>query len=485
MRDAVFEFNRYHQHEMDIIDSPLIQRLRNIFQTSLAALVYPCSNHSRFEHSLSCVELAEKMASALQQREKDLMDSSTVFELRLAALLHDCGHGPFSHASEYIYQDSPIFEELRRDVPEVFGNPKNGASEVLSYFIVTSSNFKLFWKRVKNLYKDDKKYYAALQRVDLDRVGLMILGKSHKFAGRDKYYLDQIINGPFDVDKIDYIHRDGYFTGLGTYVDFARLLETVHTMYDPKTKYRSLAVDISGATCLEQLLFSKMLLFAIVYHHHKVRSAFLGIKSLFERMKLENWNIRGLSFDCPTDYLRVDDYDILGGIHEPAKFQQHVEEVKNRVLFKSALVLAAHTVRNDGSMERLLSLGENPKKIDDMRSLIAGQAGLKTHEVHIDVPSKPHFHKVGERAWVRISQSKTVPLEDIFPTAGWVTAYSQNRYRAYVFAPPTATKMVARTAAAALWKEGIKLLPDSFELAKHSRVFANRTLRSIRAIHLN
>ncbi len=103
VRDVIWGFNVYEPHELAIIDSPPFQRLRNIFQTSLALFTYPCSVHSRFEHSLGCATVASRMLEAIRRR-TGLSNATLEIEARVAALLHDLGHGPFSHSSERYYE---------------------------------------------------------------------------------------------------------------------------------------------------------------------------------------------------------------------------------------------------------------------------------------------------------------------------------------------------------------------------------------------
>lgn len=466
LRDSVFEFNSYQQHEVNLIDSPVIQRLRNIYQTSLAALTYPCSNHSRFEHSLSCVGLVQKVASAIGRRQPGAIPQKRLLELRLAALMHDCGHGPFSHASETVYERLPIFKKLREENPELFLNPKNGAGEILSFLIVTSAAFGSLWKKVLKLYKKDTAYHNRLKSIDLDDVGLLILGKLHLSAGGNVRFMDQIINGPFDVDKIDYINRDGYFTGLSTSLDFARLLETIHVFKDRSSKSWLLAVDTSGATCIEQMLYSKMLLFAVVYHHQKVRASYLMVKSIFERIEKSKWKVNGLNFTSPEHFLQVDDTDLLNYSNKKGGLKDAIYRVRNRVLPKVALVLSYYTLEHSDSFENLMSMASDDQKLNDLRKEIADSCTIDELDIHIDVPTPPTFRKITEAGCVRISDQITVPFEDIFPTAGWVQAYAQNRYRAYIFCPSSSTKKVATQSAKILRRHGIRVTRDAFALAK-------------------
>ena len=101
--DPIHNFIRVYETELKIIDSAIFQRLRRIRQLSGAHLTYPSAQHSRFEHSLGVMHIAGQAANAL--KEKGLLNPDQIQNIRLAALLHDVGHGPFSHLFEEVLQE--------------------------------------------------------------------------------------------------------------------------------------------------------------------------------------------------------------------------------------------------------------------------------------------------------------------------------------------------------------------------------------------
>ncbi len=105
--DPIHDFIRVYNHELEIIDNPIFQRLRRIKQLSGAHLTYPAAQHTRFEHSLGVMHIASQAGQAL--KEKGIMKSDDIEILRLAGLLHDIGHGPFSHLFEEIIQQKKNF----------------------------------------------------------------------------------------------------------------------------------------------------------------------------------------------------------------------------------------------------------------------------------------------------------------------------------------------------------------------------------------
>ena len=108
-------------------------------------------------------------------------------------------------------------------------------------------------------------------------------------------YLSDLVNGPFDADKLDYMPRDAYFAGLKMDVDLDRIAYTCLVDERAGGHPRRLCSDISGAHNLEQILFNKILLYSSMYHHHKVRTAVCMLKSMFEIIKDRNLSPGGLA----------------------------------------------------------------------------------------------------------------------------------------------------------------------------------------------
>lgn len=479
IRDVVWGFNLFYKHEMNVIDCPILQRLRRIKQTALAYFTYPTAIHSRFEHSLGATTIAGKIIDTLNlklsERNEPQIPEHKKYEIRLAALLHDIGHGPFSHGSEEYFKTNPIFQKLALIDP-YFGDLPAG--EVLTYFIVESPTLKNIWNKIKSLYKQDTKYYEALNNVNLDNIGEMILGKD---VQNDEYsYLAKIINGPFDVDKLDYIQRDGYFTGLKLQVDVERLLLSLDVWRHNGDS--ALCVSIGGIGALEQLLFSKMVLYHSVYHHHKIRSSVYNLFSLFDYIRA-NGGVSNVSlndsieydshrrpFPNPFDFLLLDDNSILNLCYVNNKVNAEVEKLLNRNLYKRALVVNLWTIEDTNNMTEACYLRflVNKEFRENIRKEIANRCGLNLDNVIIDVPDKPKFEKISLDAKVKITQKKVVDLEAVYPTRGWVTGYAQFKYNVYVFCSPEYQEKVGKAAFSVFKENGIFLKVEALELAKQN-----------------
>ena len=182
-RDPVHGLIKLTDQEVNIIDQLPFQRLRRIKQLAMAHLVYPGALHTRFDHSLGTLHAADrildKVADSAQMCEDD------VRIVRLAALLHDIGHGPFSHVSEYL-----LDENYKPQAPAVSTREK--IHERLTVDIIT------YEPSIADLLTDDQR----------EAVCGLIRGSNRRDIRRD------IVSSDLDADKIDYLTRDGHFTGV-------------------------------------------------------------------------------------------------------------------------------------------------------------------------------------------------------------------------------------------------------------------------------
>jgi uncharacterized protein len=203
----------------DIIEHPWFQRLRNIKQLGLTSFVYPGANHSRFQHGLGALHLMEMAISTL--RGKGVQISTEEEEATyLAILLHDIGHGPFSHALESSIIEGITHEDisllLMRKLNEVYGGRLDMAIEIF-------------------------------------------LGKYHR------RFLHELVSGQIDMDRLDYLRRDSFFTGVieGS-VGSERIIRMLNVADE------SLVIDEKGIYSLEKFLIARRLMYWQVYMHKTV-----------------------------------------------------------------------------------------------------------------------------------------------------------------------------------------------------------------------
>lgn len=224
-----------------LVDSRAFQRLRYVRQLGLAYLVYPGATHTRFEHALGTYHLARRTLAMLAER-GDLAgvagEEATV--IRAAALLHDIGHYPFSHALEEI--GAPHHEDVARAV--------------------------LLRGDVGTALREGIGDGAP------ERVSALIRGTSDS-------PLQGLISGSLDLDKVEYLKRDALMCGVPYgEIDVDRLLHALTILPDPDTGRPVIGVVEKGLSALESLLFAKYQMYRNVYWHHAVRSATAMYKRL-------------------------------------------------------------------------------------------------------------------------------------------------------------------------------------------------------------
>ncbi|MCR4890623.1 MAG: HD domain-containing protein [Lachnospiraceae bacterium] len=269
IHDSVWGSVEYSEWEAQLIDSPLLQRLREIHQVGLALLTYPAARHSRFEHSLGVASAIKKMCDRINaNREQPPIGPATRNCLILAALLHDVGHCFYSHLSESVYGELPDFLELRQSFRQIMGkNPQ--PHEILSFIIVNSAAFQhFFFEKVNYPGKE------TVRDTLFADVGCMITGVNIVRNGRIRSFQTAMLNGFFDADKLDYIRRDAMTAGLALQYDIERLFTKlrIHPIADPESGLVEdrLLLNANSSTAIEELTFCKIMLFSHVYRHQKV-----------------------------------------------------------------------------------------------------------------------------------------------------------------------------------------------------------------------
>jgi HD superfamily phosphohydrolase len=232
IRDPLWDNIRLDRAALAALDTPTVQRLRYVRQLGHAFLVYPGATHTRFEHALGAYHLTRKALGSLEERgELACVPEEDRMAVRMAALLHDIGHYPFSHS----------LEEAGFPSHEGLGVAKLDRGEL--------------GERLREIGGAD---FPA-------RVGALVTKHSPS-------PLQGLISGSLDLDKIDYLSRDAFMCGVpyGT-VDVDRLLGSL-TLVEAEGR-REVGVHEKGVSALESLLFAKYQMYRNVYWHHAVRSA--------------------------------------------------------------------------------------------------------------------------------------------------------------------------------------------------------------------
>ena len=347
IKDPVHGYVYITEVEKEIIDSYPVQRLRRLRQLAGAEYVYPGANHTRFEHSVGVMYLAGKVTE--NPNISRLLDDEEVELLRLAALLHDVGHGPFSHIFEHL-----LVKELGK------------THEDMTVWIVQNSELKDLLNKIG---------------YDPEVVGKLAVGVLHKSG---KSFLDQIITSSIDVDKLDFVVRDTYHTGAEYgYIDVFRLIHTLDVLGE------DLAVDLGALSALESFLIARMESFKSIYFHRVGRAAQIMLATAMEKA---NEDLGLTSFKTPEEYLAMDDYTVWSMLKNCEKSRGVIENLERRRMLKCAYERTFY--EKDTMVSNIFSREAYRKQL---QADIAKEADVPTEAVIIDVPtvpSVPYHHSV-------------------------------------------------------------------------------------------
>jgi len=495
IHDSVWGTDYLSPHEVSILDTPLLQRLRKISQTGLASFTFPSTNHTRFSHSLGVYSQVKKLIDAVEKTNKKnkVRRKDTI---KYAALLHDVGHGPFSHISEEIYKNFPEFKELKTKNEDLKNNPK--AHEILSYLIVKSDFFeKSVLKKIPDLFKEDI-------NIDPELLGNCIVGNS---KDKSKAYEIEFVNGAFDADKLDYLMRDGLYSGLPLRIDLERLwysVDMIHAdfVYDGKPiKSRRLTIKPNAESLMEQLVFAKMLLFMNFYHHQKIRSSECLYKGIIEyiqdgykAVKLKSFGNREMTFKSAIDFLYLDDHCFMSSFlteyFNDSNLDKLFFNLQNRKHFVRATVISYATIASD--YKDIESVSEESKigykKLLDLANdtaytnLSASEIRKFTRKIYDEVKKK-HPDCLKEEIWVDIPAcpkfdeseltfispytdgADPMPFKDFFPSKMWAEQYRTHKYKINVFCPKEYVEETSRVTKHILKDEyGLILNKLAFEI---------------------
>jgi uncharacterized protein len=497
IHDSLWGTNRFTWRELVLIDSPIIQRLRGIHQVGLVHKIYPSAHHTRFEHALGVVVIASRVfesvvatnSSEISNIQKAIAPKSDFQkfvaqikqELRLAALLHDCGHSLYSHTSERVYQDLDILQKAVVELSDIVGKEK-GAGEVISFCIAQTEAIKRLLDRAGGKLGVSVEHEELIAEIDLTNVALIIVGRArHPYL----QFLGDIVSSGLDADKLDYLLRDAKGAGLPIRYDLERYLYAVRvhpeTLTDGEGKLEILyqtvgsnaarkeatsddkyphfdtyriRLDRAGINSFEQIVICKMMLYGYLYHHPKVRAAEGMLERLLKRM-LAGWrNERHTDSEILCRFLDLTDSAIDGPefrFSKSSHIRMYSYRIANRLLprevYRFGGTSASHA---EGALLKdfLLDLQDHAKGpyiVEELERKI-GQELINNNEslgnspeealtlsgVWVDVPKVPKFEDTD--TLLTGDGTMAVQFSQIFPVGHWTQAYTSHRYFVRIFA---------------------------------------------------
>lgn len=326
LRDSVYGDIELNDFEVKVMDMPQFQRLRRIKQLGLINLIYPGANHTRFEHCIGTMNLASKLAAELN------LDKDEIELVKISGLIHDIGHGPFSHVSEGVL--SFPHEDLTKYVIE-----KTSMHDLLS------------------------------EKFNTKEIGKIIKGKGH---------LGPIISGELDVDRMDYLLRDSHNTGVAYgVIDYERIISNLKLE-------NGLVLDIKGVQAAEGALVSRYFMYPSVYQHHTTRI----VNSMFRRALKREIDAEKLK---EKDIYKYDDSDIISLFR-----QSNDEIVKDMItrLDTRNILKRVKTIRLDNFKypEKLYKIEQ--KTLRKAEEEIAEDYNMDKNYVFINIAEYPRFDEM-------------------------------------------------------------------------------------------
>ncbi|ACV10945.1 metal dependent phosphohydrolase [Halorhabdus utahensis DSM 12940] len=376
IKDSVHDYIEVEGVALSLLDTPPLQRLRHVSQLGTVTLVYPSANHTRFEHSLGVYHLADQALEHLgisgQQGER----------VRAAALLHDIGHGPYSHNVEgLIHRHTGKYHD---DVHDLIGE-------------------------------------GQVARV-LTEAGLNPDAVADLVAGDGE--LGQLVSGELDVDRMDYLVRDAHHTGVpyGT-IDHGRLVREL------RFRDGELVLAEGNVQTAESLLLARALMTPTVYSHHVARIAKAMLRRGSARLLEETET-------SPETFRRMDDAELLVALRSTEETAEIGRRLTYRDLYKRAVWAERGAVPAD-----LLAMEQGA--IRERERAIAADAGVDPEAVILDVAPDPSMAESSSQVLVNGTVRR---LEEQSTLVRALQAAQRDRWRLGVYAPTDVRERVGDAA---------------------------------------
>jgi HD superfamily phosphohydrolase len=319
IRCPVHGFITLNDWEKEIISQPAFQRLRRIRQLAWTDHVYPGAMHTRFEHSLGVLHTATLLYSAIRQRSSEVLKDELGYTedglnrdlqlVRLAALLHDVGHAPFSHASEELL-------------------PENESGKKYKHEQFSAAIVRAELKDVIDQHPLNSTNYGFTA----DDVAALLEGST---KARQRLFWRDLIDGQMDADRMDYLLRDSYHAGVqyGRF-DLSRVVNTVCAVPGVRGRAPHLGISEGGWHAAEGLVLARYFMFTQVYFH-KTRVAYdIHLRGALHELLPNGKFPRPIGADL-AEFLKWDDWRVLGALANGGG-GQHGNRLSNRNHYRLA-----------------------------------------------------------------------------------------------------------------------------------------------------
>ena len=340
IRDPIHGYHKLLEIDFALLDIPPLQRLRYISQLGFVNKIYPGANHTRFEHSIGVAAVAERIMNALREKHQKMeprikIKRDDIWTVKIAGYVHDIGHLPFSHGSEKIFEVLGIGKKISKEFN--LGDDYK-PHELFSYLMTKTEYIKEVLKKVSD---------KCELNLDAERVAETILGR----LKGEKRYLSDIIHSHTDADRIDYLLRDGYYTGVPHgHVDIEHLARSFCVVKQNRSIW--LGIEERGLEAVEALYSSRDVMYPTVYFHHTNRIAEAMLtRTLYYAHRDEKMDI--------LELLGLNDAELIARINEIG-YEEVVNKLLYRRLHKRIFVIRPRDIEYKGErVDKLLSKNDS------------------------------------------------------------------------------------------------------------------------------
>ena len=408
--DVIWGPVEFNAGEIVLLDSPILQRMRKIKQLGLASYVYCGADYSRFAHTIGVFYLSGKMAEIihkhLEKNGKVEGKYNFIQIVRLAALFHDSCHTYFSHVSEKYFEENEEYCRAK-EIKDILCKFKLAVDtnvslhELLAVILVCSKSVKKLLKQISPVLDGIPIHTDEDLDEVIEYISCMIIGLAND---EELLPYHQIINGPVDADKCDYLSRDSHATNVPVAVDIFRLIHKLSiesgtlpeniqctevwegerngNVYYPTIK-------ASAIEALNQLVMARAIMFNSVYYHQKVRTAETMLRKIME-------SLNALKVPEVTDFTKIllmtDDifgyycYDILSSDNDQKKNEIKKQAKRiNRINFRFLMKRAC-------SIDKNMLCGDEKKKYSFQKDIIKLRKANKIRE--LEKATKDEYYNI-------------------------------------------------------------------------------------------
>lgn len=389
IRDLVYGFINLDEQECAIIDHPVFQRLRRIKQLSLTDMVYPGANHTRFEHSIGVMQMATDMFDSIVEKKKGFLERELSLNengikiyrkiIRIAALLHDIGHAPFSHSGEDLM---PLLPSTHSKYIE--GQQKRYEHEEYSIEII-----KQVFKDIIEGHPVNDNYRIMVGDVTA------LLGDTTVKPKASSLLWKELISGQIDADRADYLLRDSMHLGVSYGIYDKNRLVSCMTIGKTETDAPVLAIDEKGWYIAESLVLARYQMFSQVYFH-KVRRIYdyhiyCATKEILGKME-----VKDACYPPPDriqDYIEFDDWTIYSALKK-GWGGRHGETILNRSHYKC--IEQTQIIPTDEELNKLQKLKEN----------------YEGKNYYLDDKASTSWYKLDKDIFISVNEEQIQPLSE-------------------------------------------------------------------------